>query len=144
MSIDFPTILGLVTVSILCIFAVSVGIFGHDILTIEEISYHGEAWLIESEYPIHTILDVNVENSLSKLSNHYNEKFRVIQIESFSDYLERHPAILQNRSPFNQTADNKFIISISGTWANHRELIQETFENIEGVKSAKLFSSSVA
>lgn len=37
MRIDFPTTLGLVTVSILCIFAVSIGIFGNDTFSVEVI-----------------------------------------------------------------------------------------------------------
>ena len=98
--------------------------------------FSGEDWAIEYEYeyaetsfPIEQVEKIISENTIS------NEKFKILNIETVSDYENRF-----GESPFAtplQNTDINFthVIRIGGLWTNHHDLIQETLENIQGIKN---------
>ena len=141
MKLDFPTILGLVTVSILCIFAVSIGVFGHDILSIEEPYYTGERWIVEYGSALNSFPIEQVEKMFYGTTDVYGVKFKIVNIESVLDYKNNMHPYLQERFFKNmKITDNMFILTISGSWSNEHIQITNAFEEIDGVTNAVFFS----
>ena len=105
----------------------------------EIISYRhsiGSEWAIEYEYaqtsfPIEQVEKTILENISS------NEKFEISRIEPVSDYQKRFGGSIF--TPLQNTDINyTHVVRIKGLWTNHHDLIQETLENIQGIKNVKV------
>jgi len=112
--------------------------------------YSGEEWLIEYEYAPNSFPIELVEKILSKNTNIYNEKFKIIKIESISDYMKRYgshelfSSPLQKLSEIAETTDDMYIVHIGGNWKDSRDLIKKTLEGIDGVTNVEIVLSWVS
>ena len=131
----------------------------------DETSDHSERWLIEYEYDMNSFPIDKLEKMFSGITTIYDEKFKIIKIESAFDYKNNLPEILQARTFTNyETLDNLFVITISGFWIDEKEKpegmdemnailgiedneirypLTKNFESIEGVKSARHIGGTV-
>lgn len=111
----------------------------------EQKSYHLEQWLIEYEYSPYSFPKDHVEKILYGTTDLWGIKFKIIHIESVSDITKNMNPLLQDRFfGDGEIKEDMYIFTINGSWDEHKEDIKRSFEEIDGVKSVRHFTSIVA
>ncbi len=101
----------------------------------------GEKWAID--YEGKTSFPINIVNQrMLYYTAITNDKFYG-EMQSLSDFKKSMRDSYQGNVgvPYGYLANFTHVMHLDGTWTNHRDLIQETLEGIEGVKKAYLFES---